>query len=233
MPQTTRKALGLGGLTPQVEITPGQGAANGFQQKWADLIKAVDRIWTNGLQSSDDGGLHSLTFTPKTPPDLITDPQVQGLDPTGPTTKPSLWRITYEGRVKFTESRWYPPVEANVTNDSLHAIYAANTTSADGTFSATPLWAQRYNGDIYYQPLAGGTPLRVLTKQVTGWFAMTGAATRTAFATYPVTTAASAYSQTDTQAMMTQLQKLSERVKALTDDLGATVTTTSQGLIGP
>ena len=33
--------------------------------------------------------------------------------------------------------------------------------------------------------------------------------------------------------MMTQLQKLSERVKALTDDLGATVTTTSQGLIGP
>ena len=196
------------------------------------------------MGQGDDAGLHTLTFTPKTPPDLITDPQAQGLDPTGPTTKPDLWRVTYEGRVKFTEGRWYPPAEANVATDNLHAIYAANTTSADGTFSATPLWTQRYNGDIYYAPSAGGALVRVLTKQITGWAAMTGTATRTGFATYvppaptpasstPPTSTPASYSAAQIGALMTQVQELSERLKALTDDLGATPAMTSQGLIGP
>lgn len=224
--QTMRKSLGLGGLTPQIEITAGQTAAQDFQQKWSDLYTAVDRIWTRGLQSGDDGSVHSLSFLPNVPPDLVTDPQLQGLDPTGPKTKPNLWRITYQGRVKFTEGRWYPPSGADIVNDYLHTILPTND------LTSTPMWGQRYNGDIYYQGGAG-TLVRVLTKPVTAWAAMTGTATRTAFATYPVTTAASAYSQSDTQAMMTQLQKLSERVKALTDDLGATTTLTSQGLIGP
>ena len=80
---------------------------------------------------------------------------------------------------------------------------------------------QRAWQDISNVAQSGGVPpgYYVRTGMKNGWSNPTGTATRTAFSTYPTTTAAGSYSQAQMQGLMDEMKAVSERLKAVIDDL--------------
>lgn len=101
--------------------------------------------------------------------------------------------------------------------------------------AATSRWAPKPVGLAYDQTWSGAqnltqslrvNSLPVVGSRVTGFTAMTGTATKTAFATYNAPTASVAYVQAEMQAVMDALQAVSRRLKADDDAL------LNHGLIG-
>jgi len=82
---------------------------------------------------------------------------------------------------------------------------------------------QRAWQDISNVAQGGGVPpgYYVRTGLRPGWSNPSGTATRTAFSTYPATTASGAYSQSQMQGVMDEMTAVTERVKAIIDDLKA------------
>jgi hypothetical protein len=132
-------------------------------------------------------------------------------------TGPACELFYSSGGLLISMDRTTAAYQAMTHRASSHVFQIATTTAA--TVSSTGLnlptgAAYRINA------------IQVVAARRTGWGAPTGTAARTAFATYAAPAMASPPAQTDVQAMADHLQILSQRVKALVDDLAA------HGLIG-
>jgi len=118
---------------------------------------------------------------------------------------------------------------------AVHAA-ASNTTRASlridsGVAPTTPntgdIWVNSSNNSLNFQiPLVNLQGTQVLATRRTGWTAPTGTATRTTFATFAGQDISATPTEAEVQAIDDHVKVLSERLKALIDDL------TTHGLIG-
>jgi len=123
-----------------------------------------------------------------------------------------------------------------VPTAAVHAA-ASNTTRASlridsGVAPTTPntgdIWVTSSNNSLNFQiPLVNLQGTQVLATRRTGWTAPTGTATRTTFATFAGQDISATPTEAEVQAIDDHVKVLSERLKALIDDL------TTHGLIGP
>ncbi len=122
-----------------------------------------------------------------------------------------------------------------VPTAAVHAA-ASNTTRAslriDGGVAPTTqntgdIWVNSSNNSLNFQlPLINLQGTQVLATRRTGWSAPTGTATRTTFATFAGQDISATPTEAEVQAIDDHVKVLSERLKALIDDL------TTHGLIG-
>jgi hypothetical protein len=122
-----------------------------------------------------------------------------------------------------------------VPTAAVHAA-ASNTTRASlridsGVAPTTPntgdIWVNSSNNSLNFQlPLINLQGTQVLATRRTGWAAPTGTATRTTFATFAGQDISATPTEAEVQAIDDHVKVLSERLKALIDDL------TTHGLIG-
>jgi hypothetical protein len=118
---------------------------------------------------------------------------------------------------------------------AVHAA-ASNTTRASlridaGVAPTIPntgdIWVNSSNNSLNFQlPLINLQGTQVLATRRTGWTAPTGTATRTTFATFAGQDISATPTEVEVQAIDDHVKVLSERLKALIDDL------TTHGLIG-
>lgn len=119
------------------------------------------------------------------------------------------------------------------------AVHAAASTTArasmridSGVAPTNPntgdIWVNSTNNSLNFQlPLINLQGTQVLTTRRTGWTAPTGTATRSTFATFTGQDISATPTEAEVQAIDNHVKVLSERLKALIDDL------TTHGLIGP
>ena len=122
-----------------------------------------------------------------------------------------------------------------VPTAAVHAA-ASNTARASlridaGVAPTTPntgdIWVNTSNNSLDFQlPLINLQGTQVLATRRTGWTAPTGTATRTTFATFAGQDISATPTEAEVQAIDDHVKVLSERLKALIDDL------TTHGLIG-
>lgn len=134
-------------------------------------------------------------------------------------------RLKYEG----TASSWTVGVgnASAAIADLQNKFYVYDFTNADISFTITP--STQY-ADFYGQVNTKGVfsvdGAQVVSNRATGWTAPTGTAVRSTFATYAAPDISTTPTEAEVQALADHVQVLSQRLKALIDDL------TTHGLIG-
>lgn len=134
-------------------------------------------------------------------------------------------RMKYEGTgVSFTQG--VGNASAAITGLQ-NKFYVYDFTNVEISFTITPAtqYADFY-GQVNTKVAFSVDGTQVLSNRVTGWGSPTGTAARTTFATYTSPDISASYTEAEVQALADHVEILSQRLKALLDDLA------THGVIG-
>lgn len=134
-------------------------------------------------------------------------------------------RMKYEGTgVSFTSG--VGNASATIT-ELQNKYYVYDFTNIGISFTITPAtqYADFY-GQVNTKEAFSVDGTQVLSNRVTGWGSPTGTAARTTFATYTAPDISASYTEAEIQALADHVEILSQRLKALLDDLA------THGVIG-